>query len=145
NDLGGIFIAAYDTAGNYLWAKTPNMSFNGATDEVGYAVTIDGTGNVYFTGKCNSPVFFGGSQILSGGQASFVASVTSSGTYRWAKRSSGAGSAGNWIACDTLGHVVTTGYVSNGTVYFDGTTAPVGGSVSTTFGTSAPFIAQFFK
>ncbi len=142
NTVGGVFLAAYDPSGNYLWAKTPNVASSGFTDESGTAVSVDGTGNIYFTGKVCSPVYFVG-QYLSGSHDCFVASVTSSGTPRWAKRATGG--AGMGIALDTSGHILTAGEFSNGTMYFDRALGAAGGSVSTTLGTTAPFLVQFLK
>ena len=144
NNVGGVFLAAYDPSGNYLWAKTPNTASSGFTDECGNAVSVDANGDIYFTGKVCSPVYFVG-QYLSGAHDSFVASVTSSGTCRWAKRSGGSNCAGQAIAADAMGHVLTGGYILNSTVNLDRTLGSAGGSVSTASGTTAPFVVQYAK
>lgn len=146
NNIGGIFLAAYDQSGNYRWAKTPNVATSGYLDfDRGNAVTVDGTGDIYYTGLIGSAAYFGGDQMLVGSADYFVASVTSAGTYRWAKRASGAGSAGRAIALDTFGHVITAGEIMNGTVHFDGLLGAGGATFSTALSTTAPFFIQYFK
>lgn len=144
NTVGGIFLAAYDSAGTCLWARTPNVSASGASDEAGYGVCVDGSGDIYYTGKCSSPVYFGGG-FLSGGRDLFTASITSSAAYRWAKRSGGASGVGADVAVDDLGHVMMAGRVSGGTMNFDRLLGPSGGSVTTGQATIAPFVVQFAK
>lgn len=143
NTVGGVFLVTYDAAGNCIWARTPNVAADPASDEAGYAVSVDPAGTIYFTGKVAAPVFF--IQYLSGGRDCFVASVTSSGSPRWAKRSGGASGVGLGIAVDTVGHVLMAGRVSSGTMNFDRLLGPAGGSVATGIFTIAPFVAQFSK
>ncbi|MEI2724349.1 MAG: SBBP repeat-containing protein [Verrucomicrobiota bacterium] len=52
NDL---FLAKYDTDGNFLWAKQAGGSFS----EYGYGIAVDGSGDSYVTGRYGSnPVIF---------------------------------------------------------------------------------------
>jgi hypothetical protein len=142
---GGIFLASYGPSGNCLWAKTFNSSmFPPSGNDVGNAVSVDGTGNIVFTGTVNSTINFG-SGWQGGSVNYFIASFTSSGTYQWSKRASGAGSYGYGIAFDKFGHIVTAGAIVNSTVYFDGALGDAGGSASTASGTTAPFVVQYLK
>ena len=121
---GGLFLAAYGPSGNYLWAKCFNYGGYSSQD-IGYGVSIDSSGNVAFTGQANSTISFDGN-VVAGGSSVFVASFTSSGGYRWAKRPSGLGQGcGRAITCDGFGHTIITGPFS-GTLSFDGisVTAP---------------------
>jgi hypothetical protein len=145
NTTGGAFIAAFDPLGNYLWAKTPNTAMFGFSNETGYAVKADPTGNIYVTGVVNSPVYFGEQFLSASGASVFVASLTRSGSYRWTKRSTGGSGNGFSIALDSFGHVAAAGLVQNGQMYFDLTLGAAGGSVSTGSGTTAPWVAQFSK
>ena len=45
--LNDIFIQKLDTSGNLLWAK----SMGGALDDFGLSLDVDGSGNIYITGK----------------------------------------------------------------------------------------------
>lgn len=144
NTVGGIFLVAYDTTGKCLWAKTPNVAASGASDEAGFAVGVDRSGDIYYTGKCSSPVYFGGG-YLSGGHDCFVASVTANGEYRWGKRSGGASGIGTDVVSDNAGHALMTGRVSSGTMNFDRLVGPSGGQVSTSQATIAPFVVQFSR
>jgi hypothetical protein len=46
--VGGqdIFVSKFDASGNFVWAK----SMGGTSDEIGYYITVDASGNVYTTG-----------------------------------------------------------------------------------------------
>lgn len=142
--IGGAFLASYDLQGSCQWAFTPN--FISSTDEAGQGVTLDGQGNIFWTGKVNSPVFFGGGDVLSGNAGAFIASMTGSGVYRWAKRSNGAGGSGISVAVDAAGHVNEAGFVINSTMFLDQTLGQSGGTVSAPLsGQTAPWVAQFTK
>jgi hypothetical protein len=116
----GIFLAAYSSAGANLWAKTFNNSIclPSAYDSAN-AVSVDGNGNIAFTGVLWSTVNFGAGWV-SGGMNCFTAGFTGSGTYRWVKLAS-AGSTGYGIGCDALGRVSIAGSFK-GTVDFGGIT-----------------------
>lgn len=142
NTVGGIFLVAYNASGTCLWAKTPNVAASGASDEKGHAVTI-ANGDIFYTGKCSSPVYFGFG-FLSGGRDCFMASVNANGQPRWGKRSGGASGIGSDAAVSP-GAVLFSGRVSSGTLNFDRLLGPSGGSVTTGQATIAPFVAQFSK
>jgi hypothetical protein len=136
---GGIFVAAYDSSGNNLWAKTFNTSIIPANgNDSGNAVAVDGNGNIVLCGGATSAVNFGGGWLNAANNGSFfVAGFSSSGTYRWAKRAGGtAGSAGYGVAVDTLGHAVGGASIA-GTTDFGGT------SLTTTSPTTATAVAQY--
>ena len=123
---GGIFLAAYDPSGNYLWAKT-----TGSSGDSGAAVAIDGNGNLAVTGRAASAIYFGGSQSLFGnGQANcFIASFTISGNtapiYRWTKyfgTTTDGASAGNAVGLDPAGDVLAGGLFMS-TIDFGGVSA----------------------
>ncbi len=58
-----VFLVKYDTSGNVLWAK----SAGGNSDDYGYSVAADGTGNVYVTGYFVSPTITFGSTLINAG------------------------------------------------------------------------------
>lgn len=63
------------------------VGFGDTGPENGRGVSVDAFGNIYVTGDFDGNVNFGGEQLVSaGGGDTFVASFTSDGTARWAKR-----------------------------------------------------------
>ncbi len=76
-----IFLVSYDNSGSQLWAK----GIGGSAD-IGRSVCVDSAGVIAFTGNVSgTPDFSGTGQVLIGGSF-FVASYTTAGVYRWAKR-----------------------------------------------------------
>jgi hypothetical protein len=140
---GGIFLAAFDSSGNTLWALTPNFSGFSGNDK-GYAVSVDASGNIFWMGQMVSTLYFGGPTTLLAAHNCFVASHTSAGTYRWAKGDSGASSYPGGVALDSLGHVLAGGSFV-GTLRLD-QTDPNSPTLTTPVGTqTAPFLIQYSK
>ena len=132
---GGIFLAMYDSAGNHVWSKCFNLASRGYSSvDSGYGVSFDAAGNVTFSGQVSSVVSFDGYFTWSGPQNFFVASMSRTGSYRWAVRAGGTGQGvARAIAYDGLGHAVIGGTFT-GTTDFGGTslTVPSGSSPSFT-------------
>jgi hypothetical protein len=133
---GGVFLAAYDAGGNYLWSKTFNTSVIPASStDSGNGVSVDAGGNIALTGYAQNSNFGGG--WIGGGY--FLANFTSAGAYRWAANASGTGNrTGYSVAFDTSGHVVVAG-AYNGSVSIGGT------PLTTPSLYQAPFTAQYTK
>jgi len=121
--IGGhdIFIAKYDTRGNFLWAK----SIGSLGDDRGLGVAIDESGNLYVTGTFQDTVDFDpGPQIAtlnSMGKSNdvFVAKYDTRGNYVWAGSMGGNGyDNGSNIAIDKIGNLYITGQFE-GTADFD--------------------------
>lgn len=116
------YISKLDSSGNYVWAK----SFGGSPNpDSGREIAIDSNGDIYTIGSFFGTVDFDpgvGTASLSapaGKLDSFVAKLTSSGDYVWAKNFGGSdGVYGLSIAVDATGNVYTTGYFE-GTADFD--------------------------
>lgn len=99
------------------------IRFGTANDDTGIGIAVDGSGNVAFGG------FFGqgtlqigtGSLVGPGQDNGFVASITSSGAYRWARSFASSSSTGisscQALAIDGAGDVITAG-TFDGTVDF---------------------------
>ncbi len=131
-----IFVAKYDSNGNYLWAK----SMGGSDFDYGYSVNVDVTGNVYVTGYFNSvtaefnPGGTGGTLSRAGGYDVVVAKYDASGGYLWAKNFGGTGGDfGESAGIDATGNIYVTGRFSSVTADFNpggsgGTIARAGGT-----------------
>ena len=122
DDAGGndIFVAKYDSSGNYLWA----ISLGGSNNDNGYALKIDDSDNVILTGSFQGTADFDpgpGQHLLqtAGSNDIFLAKYDSNGNLIWAH---GMGASGNdaadALALDTAGNIVLSGKFEN-TVDFD--------------------------
>lgn len=110
------------------WTSTPSHSWSRSiqSDDAneGHALVVDGSGNVYVTGRFEGTADFdvtgGGMSITSsGGYDIFVMKIAASGSLAWVKTIGGTGTdEGNGIAIDASGNVYVCGYF-NGTVDFD--------------------------
>lgn len=123
---GDAFIAKYNTAGDYVWAK----SFGGFSEEVGWRVETDGHGDVYTVGKFASPVDFDPSdtslfEIIPATPqgAIFLSKLDSTGNFVWAKSiDAGSGSLAASTIFLSLASADSSICISsdfNGTVDFD--------------------------
>lgn len=79
------FIAKYDSAGNYVWAK----SIGSLGDDGAMGVCLDDVGNVYITGYSNDTLYFSGisaPQLIPMGQNSpYIAKYDTAGNYIWSR------------------------------------------------------------
>ncbi|MGZ3884159.1 MAG: T9SS type A sorting domain-containing protein, partial [Mucilaginibacter sp.] len=119
---GQIFILKLDAAGNFMWAKNLGNSNLG----VGYAIDLDGSGNIYTTGYFQGPADFdpgpGVFTLNAPSSAVFISKLDASGSFLWAKQMSGFNSyssaCGFGIKTDVTGNIYTSG-VFYGTIDFD--------------------------
>lgn len=115
-----VFVQKLDPAGNFLWAR----SFGGLSNDKGYGIDVDASGNVYTTGTFFGPVDFdpgaGTTNLSSAGLDDiFVQKLDASGNFLWASAFGGIGADGGYaISVDAAGNAYTTGYF-RGTVDFD--------------------------
>ena len=115
NGAGEMFIAKFDSSGNYIWAKRRG----GSGADRGLNIALDSNGNIYSSGYFSGTVDFDPSLGLAeltsaGGTDIFIAKFDSSGNHLWAKRFGGTESdRGMNIAIDSNGNVFTSGYFSN--------------------------------
>ncbi len=118
--LRDIFVAKYDTNGNYIWAKR----MGGASNDSGLGLKLDAGGNVYTTGNYQGTADFdpgaGTVNLTSvGNEDVFVSKLDSNGNFVWAKGMGGTGQdQGRGIAVSASGNVYTIG-IFNGTADFD--------------------------
>lgn len=85
-----VFVAKYNTNGQYQWAF-PIGGSSASTNDIGYSITTDANSNVFVSGVYNNAVVdFNPSPTTTanlnqvGGQDAFVAKYNTSGQYQWA-------------------------------------------------------------
>ncbi|HSD13509.1 MAG TPA: T9SS type A sorting domain-containing protein [Flavobacterium sp.] len=141
--VGGqdIFIAKYDSNGNYLWAK----AMGGANWDEGNSIVLNSSGEVYVTGFFWQTVDFDPSAatanlITAGGKDIFLAKYDSNGNYLWAKAMGGTGQdQAKSLVVSTGGELYVTGSFY-GTVDFDPSAATAN---VTSAGSNDVFIAKY--
>jgi hypothetical protein len=101
----------------HLWSQR----FGGTGSDTGYAVAVDGSGNVYVSGSFQATVNFGGANLVSsGGIDIFLAKYDADGLHEWSKSFGSTLSDHAYsIAVDAAGNVYMTGDFG-GTVNFGG-------------------------
>lgn len=119
--LSDAFVSKLDSAGNFAWAK----QLGGSEGEIGYAIALDDSGNVYTTGQFegNASDFDPGpgtyNLTTAGALDIFVSKLDASGDFVWAKKMGGTQvQSGRSVTIDASGNVLTTG-AFHGTVDFD--------------------------
>lgn len=117
-----IFVVKLDPSGTLLWAK----KLGGTGNDIGYAIVVDASGNVYTTGSfIGTADFDPGTSTYNltapGGNAdAFISKLNSSGNFVWAKKIGDTNvDEGRGIALDASGNVLTTGYFSSTNTDFD--------------------------
>lgn len=108
---GDIFIAKYDSNGNYLWAK--NM---GGTDyDYGNSIILDGFNNIYLAGSFWQTADFDPSVSTAnlstiGGTDAFLAKYDENGNYLWAKSIGGSSyESASALCIDNSNNIVLAG------------------------------------
>jgi hypothetical protein len=133
-----IFISKLDALGNFVWAK----QIGGTSQDMGFSIAADASGNVYTTGSFVGTVDFDPGTAtfnLTGNWDIFISKLDAAGDFVWAKQMGGTSvEIGFGIAVDGSGNVYTTGYFS-GSADFD----PGAGTYNlTTVGFSDIFISK---
>jgi hypothetical protein len=108
-----IYILKFNSAGTGQWVRRAGSSDN----DMGYGVTADNGGNVYITGYFAMNADFGSftlaTQVLNGTLDIFVAKLSSTGTWLWAKRAGGSNSEIGYSICsDENSNLYLTGNFS---------------------------------
>jgi hypothetical protein len=107
-----IFIQKLDTNGDLIWVK----QIGGSSYDIGYAVAVDASGNVYTTGSFEGIADFNpGTEsfnLISGEFCDiFTLVLDTNGDFIWANNVGGnGGDSGHSIAVDSLGNIITTGW-----------------------------------
>ncbi len=120
NVESNIFLAKFDSSGNFLWGKKAGAPSGYAGSK---AVDIGASGNAYITGYYHGTIYFDSYSITSTSGLAydvFVAKCDAGGNFTWANKSTGAGSAksitldnaGNAYVCGTFAQPITFGSAS---------------------------------
>lgn len=125
-----LFVAKVDATGAAVWGKVFQTAFGSApagADGAVHDLTVDGSGQLYFTGVFNggAGVDFGGTNLSSSSPELFVAKTDASGNLLWVKQSvsaPGKETTGQAIGVDASGKVYVAGTIE-GNVSFGSFTA----------------------
>ncbi|MBI4648130.1 MAG: SBBP repeat-containing protein, partial [Bacteroidia bacterium] len=109
-----IFISKLDASGNFVWAK----QLGGTSNDRGYSIAIDSSGNIYTMGDFYGIVDFdpgaGTYNLTSAVSAEiYISKLDALGNFVWAKQLGGVNTAGYSIAVDSIGNVYIIG------IFFD--------------------------
>ena len=138
---GDIFIAKFDTYGNFIWAK----SMGGSSADSGIFLAVDRLGNSAITGIFSGSVDFDPgletTTLTSAGNWDiYVSKFDSNGNFLWSKRRGGTGNdIGDGIGFDSAGNLYSSGIFS-GAVDFD---PGLETSTLTSSGSNDVFISKF--
>ncbi len=122
NGQKDIFISKLDSNGNFVWAKT----FGANNDDIGIALKVDQSGNIYTTGTFWDTTDFDpgpnvNNLIENGSGDIFILKLDASGNFVWvAQFSSNGQERPASIVIDQLGNVLTTGRLQPSTDFDPG-------------------------
>ena len=142
NGANDVLMAMFDTAGNYLWAR----SFGNANDEYAQDIAMDQSGNVYISGYFSGVVDFdpgpGVTEITTTLQSLYFAKYNSEGDFIWVKHLTPSNDFSSYpwnIAIDESGSIFISGYFS-GSLDFD---PGPGTQTIVSFGSFDAFFAKY--
>jgi hypothetical protein len=112
-----VYVAKFDAAGNYLWAK----GFGDAQAQTAVTLAVDAAGDVFVYGYFQGSINFGGGTLTTaGGNDVYLAKLSSTGAHLWSKRFGDASNQlAKGIATDAQGNVLITGNLT-GSIDFGG-------------------------
>ncbi len=111
-----VFLVKYNAKGEVLWAK----GAGGGTNDEGYCVKTDASGNIYVAGYFTQPSNFGSVKLTSEGIADmFLAKYDPEGNVLWAKNAGGKGDdRATGLQTDAAGNSYITGFYTNDSISF---------------------------
>ncbi len=128
-----MFVAKYDAAGTFLWAR----SAGGLNGETGHGIGVDKSGNVVVTGYFIGDAVFGATTLTSmGADDVFVAKYDPAGTLVWVRSAGGPGDDLSYsVVVDRAGSASVTGaFLSSATF---------GTTTLTSTGSADVFVARY--
>jgi len=124
-----IFIAKYDTEGNFLWAAQIGGMEPQYLSELPRGIATDGFDNIIVTGGFAGTATFGNITLTSAGYYDvFIAKYDNNGNFLWAVQAGGTddGDVGNGIATDGSGNIIVTGGFYQTSIFGDTTLTSAG-------------------
>lgn len=111
-----VFLVKYNSKGELLWAK----GAGGGSNDEGYCVKTDASGNIYVAGYFTQPSNFGTVKLTSEGIADmFLAKYDPDGIVLWAKNAGGKGDdRATGLQTDAAGNCYLTGFYTNDSILF---------------------------
>lgn len=115
------FVAKYDTAGNYKWAR----AIGGKNPDIGQSVTMDKTGNIITTGYFEDTVDFDPGPVVQkigskGGSDAFISKYDALGNLVWVKTVGGILNERTYsIKADAIEHLYISGSFASSEIDFD--------------------------
>ncbi len=143
-----IFLAKYNSAGDFQWAKRAGSAEEGTIiNEQGSGVAVSGS-DVYITGRFkgvanfNTPSATGSNEITTAGSIDiFLAKYNSEGVFQWVKRAGGTGhDSGHGVAVSGSDVYISGGFRS--TANFN-TPSATGSNTITSVGGGDIFLAKY--
>ncbi|MDZ4844547.1 MAG: SBBP repeat-containing protein [Chitinophagales bacterium] len=103
-----IFLAKYDSSGNFIWAKKAG----GQQEDQGNNITIDAQNNLFLTGYFSDRCYFGSKTAISNGNTDvFIARYDTAGNCVWVQTLGGSGLDKSFgVAVDSSGSSYITGF-----------------------------------
>jgi hypothetical protein len=103
------FVAKLSSSGAHLWSTY----LGGISDDDGYGIAVDGSGNIVVTGTTSSTGWVSGgfdTTYNGGDYDAFVAKLNPSGAHLWSTYLGGSRyDVGHWIAVDGSGNIMVSG------------------------------------
>jgi sugar lactone lactonase YvrE len=146
--LNDVFIVKYDTNGFVQWVA--RVASTGS--DIGFAIAIDSSGNVYVTGQSatgvvtafNSNGTVGRTLANSGSGDAFIVKYDTNGLVQWVARVRGSGTdVGCGIATDSSGNVYVTGQGGATVVTADNSDGTAFGTTLAHSGSGDAFIVKY--
>lgn len=111
-----VFLVKYNAKGELLWAK----GAGGGSNDEGYCVTTDVSGNIYVAGYFTQPSNFGNLKLTSAGISDmFLVKYDKDGNVIWAKGAGGKGDdRATGLQTDAAGNCYLTGFYTNDSISF---------------------------
>jgi len=118
-----IFVARYDTSGNFLWVRRSGGN-NAIYGDSGLGIAVDSSGDAFVTGYFSGNASFGITNLLAAGfDDIFCMKYDVAGNLLWVRAAGGLNlDIGYEVAVDTSGSVYLAGFFASSTIAFDGVT-----------------------
>jgi len=118
-----IFVARYDAAGNFQWARWAGGA-NVIYGDAGFGITTDISSNVFVTGYFSGTAAFGNTNLTSAGfDDVFCSKYDSTGNLLWVRAAGGTDlDIGYGVASGAQSNVFLVGFFASSTIAFDSVT-----------------------